>query len=169
MSDAFPSFELKPEVKEALGNLGKWMSQSVQLPNMDFIKPSFDYDAIYSAMQNNIADMQVEPIIPEGYFEKTQEYQQKSLEMLQAINQNTANLYTIVDLINKNNEKQDVLIELVTEILAIAKAKEKKEAETLFKKVMSRINDSVEDVDSIIKITGWAMTVYNMVLPMLQK
>lgn len=169
MIDAFTSYELKPEVKEALGNLRKQMSQSVQFPIMDYIKPSFDTDAIYRTMQNSIAEIEVDPIIPEGYFEKTQEYQQKSLEMLQAINQNTANLYTIVDLINKNNEKQDLLIEIVTEILAIAKAKEKKEAETLFKKVMSRINDSVEDVESIIKITGWAMTVYNMVLPMLQE
>lgn len=169
MSDTFPSFKFKPEVIETLGNLGKTMSKSVQLPSMDYLKLSNDYDVIYKTMQNNIADMEVEPIIPEGYFEKTQEYQQKSLEMLQAINQNTANLYTIVDLINKNNEKQDVLIEIVSEILAIAKAKEKKEAETLFKKVMNRINDSVDDVESIIKITGWAMTVYNMVLPMIQK
>ena len=46
------------------------------------------------------------------HIEKTEEYQKQSLEMFQSINANTANLYTIVDLISKSNEKQDEIIEL---------------------------------------------------------
>ena len=107
------------------------------------------------------------PIIPDGYFEKSQEYQQQSLEILKSINQNTANLYTLVDLISKSNEQQDEVIGIVSEILTIAKAKEKKEAESLFKKVTSKINDSVETADSAIKLFGWATTIYNMVITML--
>jgi predicted house-cleaning NTP pyrophosphatase (Maf/HAM1 superfamily) len=114
-----------------------------------------------------VSDVKVDPIIPDGYFEKTQEYQQKSLEMLQSINENTANLYTMVELINQNNEKQDELLALMTEILSLAKAKSKADAETLFKKIMGKINDTTDNVDTMIKIVGWATAVYNMVQSML--
>ena len=138
--------------------------------NIDYSKmtPAYsalDYDFINRQMQENIVE--VDPIIPEGYFEKSQEYQQQSLEMLKSINQNTANLYTLVDLISKSNEKQDEMLELITEILTIAKAKEKREAESIFKKVVTKITDTVEAADSVIKLIGWATAIYNMVLPML--
>jgi len=131
------------------------------------VYPAFDYEAINRQMQEHINDIEIEPIIPDGYFEKTQEYQQKSLEMLQSINENTANLYTMVELINQSNEKQDELISLMTEVLSLAKAKSKEEADTLFKKIMGKINDTADSVESMIKIVGWATTVYNMVLPLL--
>jgi hypothetical protein len=127
------------------------------------VYPTMDYDFINRQVQ----EIEIDPIIPEGYFEKSQEYQQQSLEMLKSINQNTANLYTLVDLISKSNEQQDEVIGIVSEILAIAKAKEKKEAESLLKKVMTKINDSVETADSMIKLVGWATTIYNMVITML--
>ena len=87
--------------------------------------------------------------------------------MLQSINENTANLYTLVELISQSNDKQDELIALITEVLSLAKAKSKEEADTMFKKIMGKINDTADSVDSIIKIVGWATTVYNMVLPLL--
>lgn len=124
---------------------------------------SIDRDAIF----NSVANIKVDPIIPDGYFEKTQEYQKKSLEVLQSINENTANLYTMVELINKNNEKQDELIELFTEILSLAKVKSKADADTLFKKIMGKINDTTDNVDTMIKLVGWATAVYNMVQPLL--
>ena len=141
-----------------------------KIKNFDFAKmvpayPTFDYELINQKLQENIGE--IDPIIPEGYFEKNQEYQQQSLEMLKSINQNTANLYTLVDLISKSNEKQDEMLELITEILTIAKAKEKREAESIFKKVVTKITDTVEAADSVIKLIGWATTIYNMVVGML--
>ena len=131
------------------------------------VYPAFDYQAITRQMQENIENIEVDPIIPEGYFERTQEYQQKSLEVLQSINENTANLYTMVELISRSNEKQDELISLITEVLSLAKAKSKEEAASMFKKIMGKITDTADSVDSMIKIVGWATTVYNMVLPLL--
>lgn len=141
--------------------------KNLDLSKIAPVYPTMDYDFINRQMQEHIQDIEIDPIIPEGYFEKSQEYQQQSLEMLKSINQNTANLYTLVDLISKSNEQQDEVIEIVSEILAIAKAKEKKEAESLLKKAMTKINDSVETADSIVKLVGWATTIYNMVITML--
>ena len=69
------------------------------------VYPTFDYETINRQMQEHLKDIEIEPIIPDGYFEKTQEYQQKSLEVLQSINENTANLYAMVELISKSNDK----------------------------------------------------------------
>lgn len=141
--------------------------KGVDVSKLTSVYPTFDYEAINRQMQEHLKDIEIEPIIPDGYFEKTQEYQQKSLEVLQSINENTANLYTMVELISKSNDKQDELISLMIEVLSLAKAKSKEEADTLFKKIMSKINDTADSVDSIIKIVGWATTVYNMVLTLL--
>lgn len=118
-------------------------------------------------MQEELKNVNIDPIIPDGYFQNTQEYQQKSLEVLQSINENTANLYILVELINQGNDKQDELISLMTEVLSLAKAKSKEEVDTLFKKIMSKITDTADCADSMIKIGGWATTVYHMVLNLL--
>ena len=163
----------KQTVYEAMEKLGKLVLELQEsdarfqrvaqhmLPDYSILR--FNTDTIY----RSVSDVKVDPIIPDGYFEKTQEYQQKSLEMLQSINENTANLYTMVELINQNNEKQDELLALMTEILSLAKAKSKADAETLFKKIMGKINDTTDNVDTMIKIVGWATAVYNMVQSML--
>lgn len=138
-------------------DISRWMP-SYTLP---------DYDFVNRQLQENTQD--IDPIIPEGYFKKTQEYQEESLEMLKSINTNTANLYTLVDLISNANDKQDELIGLISEILTIAKAKDKEEAESLFKNVMGKINETVKSADSMIKIMGWATSIYSMVIAMLNK
>lgn len=145
-----------------------------KIKNFDISKYSYsiatyDIDFISQQIRDSVAEVGKNPLIPEGYFEKTQEYQQQSLEMLKSINQNTANLYTLVDLISNSNEQQDEIIEIVSEILAIAKAKDKKEAESFLKRAMSKINDTVESTESILKLVGWATAIYQIIITMLPK
>lgn len=131
--------------------------------NMRPISPSAM--SIYSQIDvSKIGRSEIKAIPLAEHIERSEEYQRQSLEMLRSINDNTANLSVLVDLISESNEKQDEMLELISEILTIAKAKEKKEADSLFKKVSEKINGSVETVDSIIKLTGWAVAIYQMVL-----
>lgn len=116
---------------------------------------------------------EIEPVPLQEYFAKTEEYQkrsleERSLEVLKSIEENTANLSSIVDLINHSNENQDQIIEIFTDILSIAKAKNKEEADGLFKNVSEKITSTTDTVDAIIKLTGWATTVYKIVVPLLQ-
>lgn len=113
--------------------------------------------------------LEVDTIPFSDHIEKTEKYQEKSLEILESIKENTANLSMLVEMINQSNDKQDELLEIMTEILAIAKEKEKKEAESKLKMVMNKITNTVDNADSIIKLLNWAMLVYNTVTPMLQK
>lgn len=81
----------KPTAFEALEKIGRLavkmqeqdakfqrLAQHLTVPDTSF---KVDTDSIY----RSIAEYKVDPIIPEGYFERTQEYQQKSLEVLQSI------------------------------------------------------------------------------------
>lgn len=165
----------KTNVSDVLAKIGsiamKWTEEETKLQRAaqqimyQERQPLLDSASIHEALANYTPDR----IVPEDYFERTQEYQQKSLEMLQSINQNTANLYTLVELINKSNEKQDEMIALIGEILSLAKAKSKPEAESIFKKLMGKITNTADNVEAMLKIVGWATTVYNYVLPMLEK
>lgn len=131
--------------------------------------PDLGIDKFEKVLNNGIKVEDISSPRPKEYFEKTQKYQEESLKILKSIEVNTANLNTLVELINNANDKQDDLIGLYAEMLVIAKAKNKKEAESLFKKVKSKIEESVNDVDSFLKIFGWASAIYQAVVTMLNK
>ena len=160
------------DVIEKLGSIAlKWKEEEAHMQRLaqqiivQERPPLFDPASIHDAL----ASYTPERIVPEDYFERTQEYQQKSLEMLQSINQNTANLYTLVELINKSSDNQDKMIAMIGEILSLAKAKSKAEAESIFKKLMGKITNTADTAEAMLKFVGWATAVYNYVLPMLDK
>jgi len=100
--------------------------------------------------------------------ERTEAYQMESLMALRAIEQNTANLNSLVDLISKSNEQQDELILIIAEILTIAKAKDKKEAESVYTKVMGKITQTINDGETLAKMVGYATTVYELAKPIIE-
>ena len=155
---------------ERLDNtLAKLKAQEEKFMRMaqQIVPPSNGIKLDTSVIPRLIAEYKPDSIFPENYFEKNQEYQQQSLEELRAINENTAQLKVIVELIHQSNEKQDELIALAGEILAIAKAKSKAEADSLLKKALEKITGTVDAGESLLTLTKWAMTVYNMVQPFL--
>ena len=97
------------------------------------------------------------------------DYREETIRSLRAIEQNTANLYTLVDLISKSNEQQDELIEIITEVLTIAKAKNQAEAKSVYTKVMGRITQTIKDAETLAKIAGYATAVWNLAQPIIEK
>lgn len=149
--------------------LAKFQAQEDKLMRLaqQIVPPSNSYRLDTEAIQRTIAECQPDPIFPEDFFEKNQEYQQQSLEELRAINENTAQLKVIVELIHQSNEKQDELIALTGDILAIAKAKDKAEADSLLKKALEKISGTVDAGESILTMTKWALAIYKLVQPLL--
>jgi GTP1/Obg family GTP-binding protein len=90
-------------------------------------------------------------------------YQNEMLRSLHAIESNTATLHTIVDLIGKSNEQQDELISIITEILSIAKAKDKIEAKSLYEKTVGRMASVIKDGEALAKLMPVVTAVYNAV------
>ena len=99
-------------------------------------------------------------------YEKMEEFvhlQKQNNEILQDIEKNTANLQILVDLIHNSVENQDQIISIMAEILAMAKANNKDEADSLCKRVMSKISDTVQNVETMTKIITFAKMFYNIV------
>lgn len=158
------------EQAEKLGKaLAKFQAQEDKMMRLaqQLVPPSNSYRLDTEAIQRTIAEFQPDPIFPEDFFEKNQEYQQQSLDELRAINENTAQLKVIVELIHQSNEKQDELIALTGDILAIAKAKNKAEADSLLKKALEKISGTVDAGESILTMTKWALAIYKLVQPFL--
>ena len=85
-----------------------------------------------------------------------------SLEVLKRIEMNTSYLKNIVELLDTSNENQKEINEMVQSILAIAKAPDKKEAETRYRSVMKKIGDFATITSSAInvaKLSSLAATV----------
>ncbi|OYS53876.1 hypothetical protein CBF93_04145 [Limosilactobacillus reuteri] len=85
-----------------------------------------------------------------------------SLEVLKKIEMNTAYLRDIVDLLSVNNEHQKELNDLVQSILAIAKAPDKDEAQSRYRRVMKKIGDFSAITSAtlnVVKLSSLATTV----------
>lgn len=156
MNDDYKTIDLKNDLNR--------MMKAVKNKNMsDFGKSTMN-------LQLEMPEIpKINNSLVEEHMEKTELYQEKSLKILESINANTANIYSIVELIRVSNDKQDILISILNDILLIAKAKNKEEADSLFKKVVDRINNGVDTADSMVKILGWATTIYQVVISFLSK
>lgn len=156
MNDNYKSIGLKYNLDQ--------MKEAVKNVNMD------DFGKVTMNMRLETPEIpKINNSLVEEHMEKTEQYHEKSLKILESINANTANIYSIVELIRASNDKQDELIAILKDILMIAKARDKEEADSSFKKVVERINVGVDTADSMIKILGWATTIYQVVISMLQK
>jgi hypothetical protein len=96
-------------------------------------------------------------------------YWEENINLLRSIELNTANLAMIVDLINKNNENQDEIIGILSEVLEIAKAKNREEADNSYRKIMQKISTFTKDVETIQKISIFACTMYTLVVNNIDK
>lgn len=97
------------------------------------------------------------------------QYEADLVSTLKAIEQNTANLGEIVGLIQSSNTQQEEMLSILSEIMNIAKASNKEEAEKMWKKIMTKITSTVDGVDSITKLIGFGTIVYNQVIENLDK
>lgn len=132
--------------------------EGLTMPNFEEI--NINYDNLYKEVEGlNSFDS----IVPEDYFDNNIEYQKKSLEQLESINNNTSVLPEILELINTNNENQEQMIEIISEILSIAKAKDKEEAKNMFMKVLDKIKEVTDDVEAIQKLITWAYKAYKFI------
>lgn len=69
---------------------------------------------------------------------------------------------TIIKLIEDNNEIQGETYEIITELLALAMEKDKKVVEIKYRSIMNKITEFTEDVETITKLSGFAIAIYNI-------
>lgn len=90
-------------------------------------------------------------------------YKDAVLSALQGIESNTGSLAQIVALLKTNNDKQEQLIALITEIMSIGKAENQEEADSKYRQVMKKVTEFEGDVSSIQTLIGMANTIFGAV------
>ncbi len=83
------------------------------------------------------------------------------LKTLKKIENNTSFLGEIADLAKRDSEKKDEILELGKEIMKITTASNKEEAESIYRKTLSKINDFSGGVESVQKLSQIANEVFN--------
>lgn len=142
------------------------------LGNTDFLKKALENTDISRQMQNiNIPQTDYSKLTfpAQEHREEEKMYWEESLTLLKLIELNTASLAMLVDLISKNNENQDEIIRILTEVLEIAKANNKEEADNLYRKIMKKATTFTEDVEVIQKISTFASTMYTLAVNNMDK
>lgn len=91
----------------------------------------------------------------------------RSVELLEQIEKNTASLNDVVELLHESNLQQAQISDLMGDLFALAKAKDKKEAKSLYEKTIGKLSSFGEDVNNIAALVTLATSVYNMVDPYL--
>lgn len=102
-------------------------------------------------------------------YEEQQNFHEQSLKLLVQIRNNTATLSTILELIAENNDKQDVILELVSQMLEIATSMNQVELNNKFEKVLASIKNTLELGDISAKLIFYAYTVFTLVSPLIGK
>lgn len=100
-----------------------------------------------------------------GAREKNEAREQReieSVELLRSINENTKGLDSVVDLLKNMNSQQEEVLELLKEVLAISASETKEVAEGKYRTVMKKITTSVEDINTMQTLLGFAKTIYIM-------
>ena len=86
-------------------------------------------------------------------------YWDESISLLKNIEVNTANLTTIVNLISTNNDKQDEIINIITDLFSLAKETDKDVALSKYRNVMKTINEFSGDADTLLKLSSYGGTI----------
>jgi hypothetical protein len=106
---------------------------------------------------NNETIQQIRRYAPQQSLDERREQEDKDrkemIDILKSIDQNTAYLAVLVDLIHTTNENQNEIIEIIKEFFEIAKVKENPaEARTLYRQVMDKLHTVTDDGETIIKL-----------------
>ncbi len=80
---------------------------------------------------------------------------------------NTEILNDLVVLLRANGEKQEEILEIITEIFAMSVSQDKEAAENQLRKIMDRISKFSGDIKTMQKLSTFAFIMHNLVQSLL--
>ncbi|MCT1904128.1 hypothetical protein [Oceanobacillus sojae] len=102
----------------------------------------------------------------EEEYRKDQQYKDNVLNTLYSIEKNTADIKNLVGLLHYNQKEQTEILEVISEMFKIATSKNAEEAESMYKKTMKKITNTVQDAESITKLVNAARVLYETTIPL---
>lgn len=118
--------------------------------------------------QVNAQNEQINKVFKAGAEEREQRYidavgrEKRMIELLESIDKNTCALSDMVKLLEENTKDQAVILEIISEFNSLATIKDKKEAQSLYRKIMNKISTGLSDINTINTLFSYGMIIYNM-------
>lgn len=131
--------------------IGQWVLDTNSIAE----KLNFDMSAAYKPLTIN------QDAITEMH-EKKERYDKEVLDTLKQIEGNTANLTTLVNLIQTSSDNQGEIIDIIAELLALAKEKDPGVISSRYKEIMNKITTFTEDVNTMTTLLGFGTIVLNI-------
>ena len=89
------------------------------------------------------------------------EREKRMIELLESIDKNTSVLLDMVKLLEENTEDQKAILEIINDFNTLATINDKSESQSLYRKIMNKINVTISDVTTINTLCGYGLTIYN--------
>ena len=127
--------------------------------------PSFDYESI--SKRSNAISEEVNKSLEQAREERDKRYndsaerEKRMIELLQSIDKNTSVLLDMVKLLEENTEDQKAILEIINDFNTLATINDKSESQSLYRKIMNKINVTISDVTTINTLCGYGLTIYN--------
>ncbi|QUF66013.1 hypothetical protein [Bacillus atrophaeus] len=99
--------------------------------------------------------------------EAEKQYRDQTLQLLSGIERNTAVLQQISFLMRKSNVKQEETFALIVEILEIMKSETNEEVVSKYQKIMNKISQFTDDVETMQSLYSISGTIYSVVSNMI--
>lgn len=127
--------------------------------------PSFDYESI--SKRSNAISEEVNKSLEQAREERDKRYndsaerEKRMMELLESIDKNTSVLLDMVKLLEENTEDQKAILEIINDFNTLATINDKSESQSLYRKIMNKINVTISDVTTINTLCGYGLTIYN--------
>lgn len=97
----------------------------------------------------------------ERRYEDGVDREKRMIELLESIDKNTSVLSDMVKLLEENVSDQKEILAIINDFNSLATLKNKTERQSLYRKIMDKINNTISDINTINTLYGYGMIIYN--------
>jgi len=141
---------------------GPIINKPILIPNRSMI----DYKSIVKDMQ--VDTDKINKSLAEMSEKREERYrdgvsrEERMIELLESIDNNTSILNDIFTVLQKNTENQEEILKIINEFNSLATTNNVEQAQTLYRKLMTKINTTLSDINTINTLCTYGMTIYNV-------
>ena len=98
--------------------------------------------------------------------EREQRYQdgvsreERMIELLESIDKNTSILNDIFKILEENTKDQKTILDILNDFNSLATINEPSKAQSLYRKIMNKINTGLPDINTMTTLYSYGMVVY---------
>ncbi|MCK1996447.1 hypothetical protein MPH47_04200 [Psychrobacillus psychrodurans] len=137
--------------------------QGIDLPKVKFEGPDLS-----TSLQSMNSRMRAAQDALREQHEREERYKKDTLNTLKNIEKNTGDISQLVSLLHENSDKQTEILEIMTNIMSIGTSSTPEEAESRYRTVMNKINETIQDAETMEKLLGYGKLFYHSAKAYLQ-